>query len=90
VARSHLKWQIFTSNDIIQFILDHCSLRVLSTGRIKVDYYEGSESIKGLLTLEFRAEAHKQCWVFGAHGGGSGEKLRTLIETNLLYTELPI
>ena len=42
------------------------------------------------MTIEYRAEEHKKSWVFGAHGSGSGEKFRKLLEDTLLYTELSL
>lgn len=90
VARKETKWQVYNSSDIISLILDHCSIRILSTGRIKIDFHDDGHTFKGLMTIEYRAEVHKQSWVFGAHGGGSGEKIRSLFEKHLLYTELSL
>jgi hypothetical protein len=42
------------------------------------------------MTIEYRAEEHKKSWVFGAHGGGSGEKLRELMSEFLLFTEVSL
>lgn len=90
VARIQTHWQVYNSNDIITLILDHCSLRILDSGRLKFDFHDDGHTYKGIMTIEYRAEEHKQSWVFGAHGGGSGEKFRTLLEKHLIYTVLPL
>lgn len=90
VARKEMRWQVYNSDDIISLILDHCTLRILSSGRLKFDFHDDGHTHKGVMTIEYRAEKHKQSWVFGAHGGGSGEKIRALLEKHLIYTELPL
>ena len=89
-ARDKLLWQVFTSSDIISLILDNCTIRVLNSGRIKFDFHSQGKTTKGIMTIEYRAEEHKKSWVFGAHGGGSGEKLRKLMSEFLLFTELSL
>lgn len=88
IARDGLIWQVFTSSDIISLILDNCSVRVMNSGRIKFDFHSQGKTTKGIMTIEYRAEEHKKSWVFGAHGGGSGEKLRIIMSEFLLFTEL--
>ena len=90
IARNGLVWQIFKSSDIVALILNNCTVRVLTSGRVKFDFHYQGKTSRGIMTIEFRAEEHKKSWVFGAHGGGSGEKLRKLLEDNLLYTELSL
>ena len=90
VARDGLLWQVFTSSDIISIILDNCTIRVLNSGRIKFDFHNQGKTTKGIMTIEYRAEEHKKSWVFGAHGGGSGEKLRELMSEFLLFTQLSL
>ncbi|MDG1189214.1 MAG: hypothetical protein P8N00_01575 [Flavobacteriales bacterium] len=90
IARDRLLWQVFTSSDIVSLILDNCSVRVLNSGRIKFDFHSKEKTTKGIMTIEYRAEEHKKSWVFGAHGGGSGEKLRELMYESLLFTELSL
>ena len=90
IARNGLVWQIFTSSDIVELILDNSTVRVLSSGRVKFDLHYKGKTNRGIMTIEYRAEEHKKSWVFGAHGGGSGEKLRKLLEDTLLYTELSL
>ena len=89
-ARDGLLWQVFTSSDIIALILDNCTIRVLNSGRIKFDFHNQGKTTKGIMTIEYRAEEHKKSWVFGAHGGGSGQKLRELMSEFLLFTELSL
>ncbi len=90
VARNQLNWQIYRSDDIVELIQNKCSIRILSTGRIKFDFKHYDTIIKGIMTIEYRSELHKKLFVFGAHGGNSGEKLRALLEEYLLFTEVPI
>jgi len=90
VARNGIHWQIYSSSEIIKLILDNCTLRVLDSGRIKLDFHDQLKTTRGIMTIEYRSEEHKQCWVFGAHGGGSGEKLRKILQNHLIYTELPL
>jgi len=89
-ARDGLLWQVFTASDIISLILDNCTIRILNSGRIKFDFHSQGKTTKGIMTIEYRAEEHKKSWVFGAHGGGSGEKLRKLMSEFLLFTELSL
>jgi hypothetical protein len=90
IARDGVLWQIFTSSDVISLLLDNCTVRVLSSGRVKFDFHHQGKTIKGIMTIEYRAEEHKKSWVFGAHGGGSGEKLRKLMSELLLLTEMSL
>lgn len=90
VARKQYNWQIFHSIDIIELLQSKCSTRILSTGRIKFDFNHHDTIIKGIITIEYRPESHKKSFVFGAHGGNSGEKLRSLLEEYLLFTVVPI
>jgi hypothetical protein len=90
VARKQHNWQIFHSADIIELIQSKCSIRILSTGRIKFDFNHYDTTIKGIMTIEYRPESHKRSFVFGAHGGNSGEKFRDLLAEYLLFTEVPI
>ena len=89
-ARDGLLWQVFTASDIISLILDNCTIRILNSGRIKFDFHSQGKTTKGIMTIEYRAEEHKKSWVFGAHGGGSGEKLRKLMSEFLLFNELSL
>lgn len=90
IARYGTKWQVYYSQDIIELLLDHCTIRILETGRIKIDFHCAETIYKGIMTIEYRPEEHKKNWVFGAHGGNAGEQLRRLLEVHLMYTELPI
>ncbi len=89
-ARHRTTWQVYKSQDILNLLLDHCTVRILKTGRIKFDYHYNQSTYKGIMTIEFRPEIHKKNWVFGAHGGNSGERLRQIFEQELLYTELEV
>lgn len=90
VARKYDQWQVFCSADIIDLLQANCSIRILETGRIKFDYFDGTKKFQGIMTIEYRSEPHKKSFVFGSHGGGAGEKLRQIIESSLIFTEVPI
>ena len=89
VARCDDKWQIFLSEDIIKLIQSKFQVRILPSGRIKFDYQGNSKAMQGVMTIEYRAEEHKKSFVFGAHGGGSGQKLRSIFAEELIFTEVP-
>ena len=89
VARCEDKWQIFLSEDIINLIRSKFEVRILPSGRIKFDYHGNGKTIRGVMTIEYRAEEHKKSFVFGAHGGGSGERLRSIFAEELIFTEVP-
>lgn len=89
VARNCDKWQIFLSKDIIELIRNKFYVRILKSGRIKYDYMGEKRKLIGVMTIEYRAEKHKRSFVFGAHGGGSGERLRSIFADELIFTEVP-
>jgi hypothetical protein len=43
-----------------------------------------------VFTFEYRAEEHKKQFVFGAHGGGAGEKLKNFLKDNLFFKVIPV
>lgn len=84
-------WLIFDSQDIIDLMQDSniVKWRILDSGRVKGDFYK-NDSKRTIFTLEFRAEKHKKQFVFGAHGGGAGEKLKYYLKEYLFYTSIPV
>lgn len=84
-------WLIFDSQDIIDLMQDSniVKWRILDSGRVKGDFYK-NDSKRTIFTLEFRAEIHKKQFVFGAHGGGAGEKLKYYLKEYLFYTSIPV
>ena len=84
-------WLIFDSQDIIDLMQDPniVKWRILDSGRVKGDFYE-NDSKRTIFTLEYRAEIHKKQFVFGAHGGGAGEKLKYYLKEYLFYTSIPV
>jgi hypothetical protein len=84
-------WLIFDSNDFISLMQDSDILqwRLLETGRIKGDLY-GENFKRTIFTFEYRAEEHKKQFVFGAHGGGAGEKLKIYLKENLFFNSIPV
>jgi hypothetical protein len=63
--------------------------RILESGRIKGDLYNNKNK-KTVFTFEYRAEEHKKQFVFGAHGGGAGEKLKNFLKDNLFFKVIPV
>jgi len=84
-------WLIFDTNDILILMQnsDMVKWRVLESGRIKGDIY-GDFGKRTVFTLEYRAEKHKKQFVFGAHGGGAGERLKDILKDNLFFNSVPV
>ena len=84
-------WLIFDSEDIISFIQDseRVKWRILESGRIKGDLYSEDKK-RTIFTMEYRAEEHKKQFVFGAHGGGAGERLKKFLKESFFFNYVPI
>ena len=83
VCRDGLRWILFRSDDIVKYIVSNIRVRILATGRIKIDLLDQtSEKYRAIFTLEYRSENHKRSFVFGAHGGGAGKKLQNILMNN--------
>jgi hypothetical protein len=84
-------WLIFDSLDIIELLQNSAVVkwRILDSGRIKGDFYT-IDSKRTIFTLEYRAEAHKKQFVFGAHGGGAGESLKNILKDQLFFNSVPV
>ena len=84
-------WLIFDNQDLLDMLQDtnRVKWRVLVSGRIKGDIY--AESYKRtVFTMEYRAEEHKKQFVFGAHGGGAGERFKEILKDNLFFNSVPV
>jgi hypothetical protein len=91
VCRDGLSWVLFRSDVIIKYIVSNIRVRILTTGRIKVDLLDQtSDKYKAIFTFEYRAENHKRTFVFGAHGGGVGERLKKILMNNCDYELLEL
>lgn len=62
-------YTFFEMNKIIDTIVNHTEWRILQSGRIKGDCIIDNKLCKGVITLEFRNDSHKQCLVLGSIGG---------------------
>ena len=84
-------WLIFDSKEIIKLIQDDefVKWRILESGRIKGDLLYNKIK-RTVFTLEYRAEVHKKQFVFGAHGGGAGEKLKNILKHLLIFNSIPV
>lgn len=82
-------WLIFDSEDIISLLQnpDQVNWRVLDSGRIKGDVNIASYK-RTIFTFEYRAEEHKRQFVFGAHGGGAGERLKNILKNKLFFNSI--
>ena len=87
VCLENFNWIVFKSDDINEFLAANMRVRILDTGRIKVDVYNGDRFL-AIFTLEYRSEIHKRSFVFGAHGGGAGKRLRKILINNCDYSVL--
>lgn len=84
-------WLIFDSKDILDVMQDseHLEWRVLESGRLKGDIKYDSFK-RTIFTFEYRAEKHKQQFVFGAHGGGAGERFKEILKDKLFFNIIPV
>lgn len=91
VCRDELHWILFDSKDIIDYVVSNIRVRILETGRIKIDLMDQTtEKYNAIFTLEYRFESHKKSFVFGAHGGGAGQRLYHILRNNCYYNSLDI
>lgn len=84
-------WLIFDSQDFIEMMQDREQVmwRILESGRIKGDVYTATKK-RTIFTLEYRAEHHKKQFVFGAHGGGAGDRLKNILKHKLFFNSIPV
>lgn len=74
-------YYFFRMDDVIDFIINNFSWRLLETGRIKGDVINKSGKIqKGRITFEFRDDDSKKCFVLGAHSGQNGHKFFLILK----------
>lgn len=91
VTMTPRNWIIYNSKDILELLTDSNFLkwRILESGRLKGDIYAGWGK-RTILTIEYRAENHKRCFVVGAHGGDAGQKFGEFLYQQLLFNSIPI
>jgi hypothetical protein len=84
-------WLIFDSKDIQNLMQnpDKVQWRLLESGRVKGDFFI-SKGKRTIFTMEYRAESHKRQFVFGAHGGGAGERFKRILKEELLFNSVPV
>jgi hypothetical protein len=84
-------WLIFDSEELMKLMQDSefVEWRILESGRIKGDVIVNKMK-RTVFTLEYRAEVHKKQFVFGAHGGGAGEKLKNILKQILFFNSIPV
>ena len=80
-------YTFFDMDELIKCITKNFQWRLLETGRIKGDCVISNKIKKGVITIEFRNESHKQCLVLGAHGGtgdtANGYRLFLFLKENI-------
>jgi len=81
------EWMVFNSKEIKMYLKDNMRVRILDSGRIKMDIFNGNKFFT-IFTFEYRAEKHKKSFVFGAHVGGAGKRLRKILSENCYYSTL--
>ena len=84
-------WLIFDSEELMKLMQDSefVEWRILESGRIKGDLIVNKMK-RTVFTLEYRAEEHKKQFVFGAHGGGAGERLKHILKQILFFNSIPV
>jgi hypothetical protein len=84
-------WLIFSRIDLLEMLqdADQVNWRVLESGRIKGDVFSDSGK-RTIFTMEYRAEEHKRQFVFGAHGGGAGERLKNILKERMLFNSIQV
>lgn len=91
ICRADLKWVLFNSQEIIEYVIANINVRILESGRIKVDLMDVTTGkYRAIFTFEYRAEHHKKSFVFGAHGGGAGKRLYEILRNNCNYELLNV
>jgi hypothetical protein len=79
-------WTLFNMDDVLNFIVEKATWRVLSTGRIKGDFADGSsKGYSQYLTYEYR-DTHKS-YFLGANGG-KGKSFIALLKANLRSVDI--
>lgn len=85
VYRETDRWIFFRMSDVIDFIVNHCSWRILDTGRMKGDFVDQSKKgSRQYLTYEYR-QTHKSHFL-GANGDKGYEFIK-LLKNNLTFHE---
>ena len=84
-------WLIFSRIDLLEMLQDanQVNWRILESGRIKGDVFTDNGK-RTIFTLEYRAEEHKRQFVFGAHGGGAGERLKNILKDRMFFNIVPV
>lgn len=81
------KWLFFKMDDIIDFIAEKCSWRLLESGRLKGDFLDFSKKGKRqYITYEYRA-SHKS-YFLGLNGNKGKEFIKLLIYNNINHFEI--
>ena len=79
-------WTLFNMNDVLNFIVEKATWRLLSTGRIKGDFADdSSKGYSQYLTYEYR-DTHKS-YFLGANGG-KGKAFIALLKANLRSVDI--
>ena len=83
-------WTFFNMDQVIGFIVEFGVWRLIkASGRIKGDFFNLSgKLLEGIITYEYRSEAHKETFVLGAHGG-VGNSANGLRLFKLLLGKIP-
>ena len=80
-------YTFFKMDESIDVIIEKFQWRKLETGRIKGDCIINQKICKGVITIEFRNESHKQCLVLGSSGGkgksANGFRLFKFLQENI-------
>jgi len=80
------KWVFFAMDDVVNYIVNSASWRLLVTGRIKGDFKINEKDSRQFLTYEYRPN---KGYLLGANGGQGG-KFIDLLTKNIPNFSMPI
>tara|TARA_X000000368_G_C23027002_1_gene710705 strand:- start:1097 stop:1813 length:717 start_codon:yes stop_codon:yes gene_type:complete len=87
-------YTFFEMKRVVGVIINQFKWRLLETGRIKGDCIIQNKEKKGVITIEYRAESHKQSLVLGSSGGtgnsANGYRLFLLLKENIAFSEIAL
>ena len=76
------KWVFFNMDDVVNYIVEKCTWRMLDSGRIKGDFADNSnKGVRQYITYEYR-RTHKS-YFLGLNGGKGIEFIKLLMEPDI-------
>lgn len=76
------KWVFFNMDDVVNYIVEKCTWRMLDSGRIKGDFADNSKKgVRQYITYEYR-QTHKS-YFLGMNGGRGIEFIKLLMKPDI-------